>query len=50
MLSVIVLMMEAVNTSEALVSFYQNVWRDIPRDSHIHENLINHQDKVNSAE
>jgi hypothetical protein len=32
----IALMMEAVSTSEMLVSFYQTTWRNIPEDSHLY--------------
>jgi hypothetical protein len=44
--SIIRAMMEAVNTSETSVSFYQTTWRSIPEDSHLHtrprENLKSH--------
>jgi hypothetical protein len=40
------LMMEAVSTSETLVSVYQTTRRNIPEDSHLHtrrrENLKSH--------
>jgi hypothetical protein len=32
----IVLIMEAVSTSETSVHFYQNTWCNIPEDSHLH--------------
>jgi hypothetical protein len=42
----IVLMMEAVSTSETSVSFYKTAWCYIPGDSHLHtprcENLQSH--------
>jgi hypothetical protein len=42
----IVLMMEAVSTSETSVTFYQTIQRNIPEDSHLHtrlrENLKSH--------
>jgi hypothetical protein len=45
-LSLIVLMMEAVCSSETLVSMYQTTRRNIPEDSHSHfrhcENLKSH--------
>jgi hypothetical protein len=45
----IALMMEAVNTSETSVSFYQRIRRNIPEDSHLHtrlrENLESHEKK-----
>jgi hypothetical protein len=34
--STIVLMMEAVSTSETLVNFYQTTWHNIPEGSHFH--------------
>jgi hypothetical protein len=34
------LMMEAVSTSEASVSFYQTIWCNIPENSHIHTPAI----------
>jgi hypothetical protein len=46
--SIIVLMIEAVSTSETSVNFYQTTWRNIPEDSHLHtrrrENLKSHKD------
>jgi hypothetical protein len=45
---IIALMMEAVNTSETSVSFYQATRRNIPEDSHLHthrrKNLKSHQE------
>jgi hypothetical protein len=42
----IVLMIEAANTSETSVNFYQTTRRNIPEDSHLHtrrrENLKSH--------
>jgi hypothetical protein len=42
----IALMMEAVSSSETLVSIYQTSWFNIPEDSHLHtrrrENLKSH--------
>jgi hypothetical protein len=32
----IALMMEAANTSETLLNFYQTTRRNIPEDSHLH--------------
>jgi hypothetical protein len=44
---VFALMMEAANTSETSVNFYQTTGRNIPEDSHLHtrrrENLKSHQ-------
>jgi hypothetical protein len=34
-----VLMMEAVSTSEMVVSFYQTIWCNIPEDSHLQETM-----------
>jgi hypothetical protein len=34
--SIIVLMMEAVSTSETLISIYQNTWRNIQEYSRLH--------------
>jgi hypothetical protein len=46
----IALMMEAENTSETFVNFYQTTWHNIPEDSHLHthcrENLKSHQIKT----
>jgi hypothetical protein len=43
---IIALMIEAVNSSEMSVSFYQTTWRNIPEDSHLRicqrENLKSH--------
>jgi hypothetical protein len=33
---IIALMMEAVNTSETSINFYQTTWCNIPEDSHLH--------------
>jgi hypothetical protein len=33
---IIILMMEAVSTSETSVNFYQTTWRNIPEDSHLY--------------
>jgi hypothetical protein len=45
-LAVIALMMEAANTSETSVNFYQTTRHNIPEDSHLHtrrrENLKSH--------
>jgi hypothetical protein len=44
--AIIVLMMEAISTSETSVNFYQTTWRNIPENSdlhnHRHENLKSH--------
>jgi hypothetical protein len=44
--SLIVLMMEAADTSETSVNLYQTTWRNIPEDSRLHtcrrENLKSH--------
>jgi hypothetical protein len=46
----IVLMMEALNTSETLVNFYQNTRRNSPENSHLHtrhhDNLKSHMTSV----
>jgi hypothetical protein len=34
--SIIGAMMEAVSTSQTLVSFCETTWRNIPEDSHLH--------------
>jgi hypothetical protein len=43
---IIALMMEAANTSETSVNFYQTAWRNDTEDSHVHtrrrENLKSH--------
>jgi hypothetical protein len=48
----IALMMEAANTSETLVNFYQTTRRNNPEDSHLHtrshENLKSHP-SINSV-
>jgi hypothetical protein len=45
--------MEAVNTSETSVSFYETTWRNSPEDSHLHtrhpENLKSHKMIPNAA-
>jgi hypothetical protein len=33
---VVVMMVEAVSTSETSVNFYQTKWRNNPEDSHLH--------------
>jgi hypothetical protein len=46
-IAIIRVMMEAANTSETSVNFYQTTWRNNPEDSHLHtrrrENLKSHK-------
>jgi hypothetical protein len=43
-------MMEAANTSETSVNFYQTTWPNVPEDSHLHtrrrQNLKSHQEMI----
>jgi hypothetical protein len=41
-MSLIALMMEAVNTSETLVNFYETTLRNIPEDSHLHTRVVSY--------
>jgi hypothetical protein len=34
---IIALMMKAASATETSVNFYQTAWRNIPEDSHLHE-------------
>jgi hypothetical protein len=42
----IALMMEAVMTSETMVSFYQTTWRYNPEDSHLLTTLYHYKDQL----
>jgi hypothetical protein len=37
--SIFVLMKEAVNTSETSVNFYQTIWRSIRKECHLHADV-----------
>jgi hypothetical protein len=47
---IIILMMEAISTSEMSVNFYQSTWCNIPEDNDLHthccENLKSHRENL----